>query len=55
MSRGIVDFCEVFVKFGPVINNIFPEVDIRGRGVDFVSSVCVDVVAVLSYVVDEAI
>jgi hypothetical protein len=55
VSRGIVDFCEVFVKFSPVINNIFLEVDIKGRGVNFVNNTCVDVVAVLSYVVDKAI
>ena len=55
MSKGIVDFYEVFVKFSLVINNIFLKVDIKRKSVDFVNSVYVDVVAVLLYVVDKAI
>jgi hypothetical protein len=55
VSKGIVDFYEVFVKFSLIINNIFFEVDIKRRDVGFVSNMCVNIVAVLSYVVDEVI
>jgi hypothetical protein len=55
VSRGIVNFCEVLVKFGLVINNILPKVDIRGGGSGFVGSLYINIVAVLLYVIDEAI
>ena len=55
VSRGIINFCEVLVKFGLAINNILPKVDIRGGGGGFVNSLYIDIVAVLSYVIDEAI
>lgn len=57
VSRGIVDFYKVFVKFGPAVNNALPKVDIGLRGKGFVAVVgsCINVVAVRSYMVDEAI
>jgi len=55
VSRGIVNFCEVLIKFGLVINNTLPKVDIRGGGGGFVGSSYINIVAVLSYVIDKAI
>jgi hypothetical protein len=55
VSRGIINFCKVLVKFGLVINNTLLKVDIRGGGGSFVGSSYINVVAVLSYVIDEAI
>ena len=55
MSRGIINFCEVLVKFSSVINNTLFKVDIRRGGGSFVGSSYIDVVTVLSYVIDEAI
>jgi hypothetical protein len=55
VSRGIINFYKVLVKFSPVINNILLKVDIRGRGVGFVNSLYVNVVVVLLYVIDKAI
>ena len=55
MSRGIINFCEVLVKFSLVINNTLLKVDIRGGGGGFVGSSYIDVVAVLSYVINKAI
>ena len=55
MSRGIINFYKVLVKFSLVINNTLLKVDIRGGGGGFVGSSYIDVVAVLSYVIDEAI
>jgi hypothetical protein len=55
VSKGIINFYEVLVKFSPAINNILLKVDIRGEGGGFVSSSYINVVAVLSYVIDEAI
>jgi hypothetical protein len=55
VSRGIINFYEVLVKFSLVINNTLFKVDIRGGGGSFVGSLYIDVVAVLSYVIDKAI
>ena len=55
MSRSIINFYEVLVKFSLVINNTLSKVDIRGGGGGFVGSLYINVVAVLSYVIDEAI
>ena len=55
MSRGIINFYEVLVKFSLVINNTLLKVNIRGGGGGFVGSSYINVVAVLSYVIDEAI
>jgi hypothetical protein len=55
VSKGIINFCEVLIKFGLAINNTLSKVDIRGGGGGFVGSSYIDVVAVLLYVVDEAI
>ena len=55
VSRGIINFYEVLVKFSPVINNTLFKVDIRRGGGSFVGSSYIDVVTVLSYVIDEAI
>ena len=55
MSRGIINFYKVLIKFSLVINNTLSKVDIRGRGGGFVGSSYIDVVAVLSYVIDKAI
>jgi hypothetical protein len=55
VSRGIINFYKVLVKFSPVINNILLKVDIKGRGVGFVNSLYVNIVVVLLYVIDKAI
>jgi hypothetical protein len=55
MSRGIINFYKVLVKFSLVINNTLFKVDIREGGGGFVGSSYINIVAVLSYVIDEAI
>jgi hypothetical protein len=55
VSRGIINFYKVLVKFSLVINNTLFKVDIRGEGGGFVGSLYIDVVTVLSYVINEAI
>ena len=55
MSRNIIDFYKVFVKFSLIINNIFLKINIKGRGVNFVNSIYIDVITVLLYIVDKAI
>ena len=55
MSRGIINFYKVLVKFSLVINNILFKIDIKRGGGGFVGSSYINVVAVLLYVIDKAI
>jgi hypothetical protein len=55
VSKGIINFYEVLIKFGLVINNTLSKVDIRGGGGGFISSSYIDVIVVLSYVINKAI
>ena len=55
MSKGIINFYKVLVKFSLVINNILFKVNIRERGSGFVSSSYINVVAVLSYMINKTI
>jgi hypothetical protein len=55
VSRGIINFYKVLVKFSPVINNTLLKIDIKRGGGGFVGSSYINVVAVLSYVINKAI
>jgi hypothetical protein len=55
VSKGIINFYKVLIKFSLAINNILPKVDIKGGGGGFISSLYINIVVVLLYVINEAI
>jgi hypothetical protein len=55
VSKGIINFCKVLIKFSLVINNTLPKVDIRGGGGGFISSLYINIIIVLLYIINKAI
>jgi hypothetical protein len=53
--RGLVEDCEVIIEFCPAIDDIRFEIEVSRRGVIFVESSYINIVAMLSDVVKELV